>query len=482
MSLGGGGQFVGDANPGSYSGLLDQVVIHHRALSANEVLDRVSRPEAKPADAALVCNFDNGSARDESSHGTHGVSTGVETGKGKVGAALWFRTAAGGGGNAKGGGKDSYVEKSWDTYVPIVTRAMTLAGKNLFVAGPPDTLDEEYAFERMAAKDPAIERELAEQDAALEGQRGAKLWMMNVETGEQGGTLELDSPPVWDGMVVARGSSMSPPWTDASNASGNEEKFLSTAKSAEIRRGVNAENFCVSLRPLRFISVRLHHPRFSLRARPLGAGPVPARHSRGHGDAAGHVKLLVPLRGNGAANIRIEETSERRPHARRDCFFRPCRGRRFGRGKLDRRVAFTPLLDSPARQELLKRMLAGDPSSGSSADNGCRRTRPGPSGLRSGCASWSRSSRCRRRIRTIPTASSAPVPPLRLKFSVMRLSLRQPRGKTFLRHARRSQRRRNVLAQARAFAAPVFGKRPRARRLGRRGTRRRGDRGHDACS
>jgi hypothetical protein len=29
--------------------------------------------------------------------------------------------------------------------------------------------------------------------------------MMNVESGEQGNSLDLDSPPVWDGMVIARG-------------------------------------------------------------------------------------------------------------------------------------------------------------------------------------------------------------------------------------------------------------------------------------
>lgn len=203
--LGGGSGFVGESNPGAYTGMLDQLIVHHRALDAAAVLERVARPDAKfTGKAALVCTFDNGDARDESGNGTHGVSTGVETGKGKVGAALWFRTGgAGGGGGAPG--KDSYVEKKWDTYVPIVTRAMTLAGKNLFVSGPPDTLDEEYAFERMASKDPAIQKELEEQDAALEGKRGAKLWMMNVDTGEQGGSLELDSPPVWDGMVVARG-------------------------------------------------------------------------------------------------------------------------------------------------------------------------------------------------------------------------------------------------------------------------------------
>ncbi len=189
-----------------YTGLLDQLVIHHRALSADDMLLRVSQPEARPKDAALVCSFDNGDSRDESGHASHGVTTGVETGKGKVGAALWFRNVtpakAGKGGKANAG---SFVEHSWDTFVPIVTRAMALAGRNLFVAGPPDTLDEEYAFERMAAKDKAIQYDLEEQDAALDGKRGAKLWTMNVDTGEQSDSVNLDSPPVWDGMCVAQG-------------------------------------------------------------------------------------------------------------------------------------------------------------------------------------------------------------------------------------------------------------------------------------
>ena len=87
----------------------------------------------------------------------------------------------------------------------MIARSMALGGKTLLVSGPPDILDEEYAFERLAAKDPAILQELAEQDAALDGKRGAKLWAVNIETGEQAGGIELDSPPVWDGVVTARG-------------------------------------------------------------------------------------------------------------------------------------------------------------------------------------------------------------------------------------------------------------------------------------
>jgi hypothetical protein len=64
-------------------------------------------------------------------------------------------------GGGKGGkGAGSFVKHTWDRFVPIVARSMALAGKTVLVSGPPDTIDEEYAFERLAAKDPAILKEL----------------------------------------------------------------------------------------------------------------------------------------------------------------------------------------------------------------------------------------------------------------------------------------------------------------------------------
>lgn len=213
LSFGRGGSYVGGGVSTGYTGLLDQVAIYHQALDASAILAHYARPEAGLAEKpVLLCSFDKGDARDDSGNGTNGVSSRVDSGKGKIAEALWFRAPAGGKGKAKGGkgkpttpAKDSYIERKWDTYVPIVTKAMALAGDSLFVAGPPDTLDEEYAFERMAAKDSAINEALEEQDAALEGERGARLWVMNTGTGHQGASIDLDSPPVWDGMIVAQG-------------------------------------------------------------------------------------------------------------------------------------------------------------------------------------------------------------------------------------------------------------------------------------
>ena len=199
----GNGDGAAEGSAGGFSGLLDQFALYHKALTPGEVQQRFEAPDSKPADAVLICNFDNGDSRDSSANTAHGIGAGVETGKGKVGAALWFKPAGGGKGGK--GGAGSFVKHTWDRFVPIVARSMALAGKTVLVSGAPDTIDEEYAFERLAAKDPEILKELNEQNEALEGRRGAKMWAVNTETGEQSTGLELTSPPVWDGITVAQG-------------------------------------------------------------------------------------------------------------------------------------------------------------------------------------------------------------------------------------------------------------------------------------
>jgi len=211
----GGNSQVSDYGKGApYTGMLDQFAVFPRALSEGEVIEHAQDANAiKRATGAMVAmSFDNGTARDESGTGANGVLNGVETGKGKVGAALWFHKIgtgpsiiAGAGGAPAQPNKGSFVDHKWAHPVPIFTRAMAMAGSSIFISGPKDTVDEEYAFERMSQKDPAIFQELAEQDAALDGKRGALLWTVSTKTGEFGSSINLDSPPVWDGMAVAQG-------------------------------------------------------------------------------------------------------------------------------------------------------------------------------------------------------------------------------------------------------------------------------------
>jgi outer membrane protein assembly factor BamB len=207
------GSLVSDFGHGApYTGDLDLFALFPKALSEADINEHATQADAVQAGngAIVACTFDKGDARDESGNGLQGVISGVDTGKGKVGLGLIFHNAAvkvAAGATTKPAAKkpDSYVQARWTSYVPIATRSMALAGKTLLIAGPPDTLDEEYAFERMAAKDPAINTELVEQDDSLDGKKGGKLWGVSAETGATTQQIDLKSPPVWDGMIVAQG-------------------------------------------------------------------------------------------------------------------------------------------------------------------------------------------------------------------------------------------------------------------------------------
>lgn len=202
------GSSVGDYPIGyGYSGLLDEFAVYHRALSAAEVQDRSIAGCIPRKDAALAVSFDKGDARDDAGGGSNGVISGVDTGKGKTGMALWFHKQPANAmpltGAKNGGG--SFVQTRWTSFVPQFTRAMVMAGKTLVIAGPPDMVDEEYAFEALTRKDAAIQQLLQDQDDALEGRKGAELSLMNTIDGGQQQRVKLDSPPVWDGMAVAQG-------------------------------------------------------------------------------------------------------------------------------------------------------------------------------------------------------------------------------------------------------------------------------------
>ena len=91
----------------------------------------------------------------------------------------------------------------WSEDLPLLVRAMVLAGQTLFVAGPPDLVDEQDAAARIAA--PTIQAKLAEYSAALQGKRGALLLAVSTSDGKKLAEYRLDYPPTWDGMAAAQG-------------------------------------------------------------------------------------------------------------------------------------------------------------------------------------------------------------------------------------------------------------------------------------
>ena len=77
---------------------------------------------------------------------------------------LWSK--AGTGKNAK---------QAWQIAVPLRPRAMVLAGDKVFIAGPPDVWP----------------------------QKGGQVRCYKAADGTELGTVELDAPPVFDGMAAA---------------------------------------------------------------------------------------------------------------------------------------------------------------------------------------------------------------------------------------------------------------------------------------
>ncbi len=86
---------------------------------------------------------------------------------------------------------------------PLHARAMVLAGDKLIVAGPPDVLHEDDAFNQPF--DPNTQSAIAAQDAAYDGKHGARLLVVSATTGQTLAQRDLSVNPVWDGMAVAQG-------------------------------------------------------------------------------------------------------------------------------------------------------------------------------------------------------------------------------------------------------------------------------------
>ena len=83
---------------------------------------------------------------------------------------------------------------NWKCRIPVVGRAMVLAGETLFVAGPDDPVTQ-------VPQEPKEVDPLAE---ALESTKGGRLLGVSATDGKTVSDYELDSPPVFDGMCAAK--------------------------------------------------------------------------------------------------------------------------------------------------------------------------------------------------------------------------------------------------------------------------------------
>jgi outer membrane protein assembly factor BamB len=89
--------------------------------------------------------------------------------------------------------------------LPLLANAMTLGGRSLFLAGPPDLADETKMLGFLPGVDDAINRELRAQNDAWLGKKGGLLYVVSAADGRTLAQYKLNSFPVFDGMSAARG-------------------------------------------------------------------------------------------------------------------------------------------------------------------------------------------------------------------------------------------------------------------------------------
>lgn len=100
--------------------------------------------------------------------------------------------------------KMSSVKFNWRVVSPpLLVRAIVLADKTLFIAGPPDVVDETKAFGHF--NEAKVRVKLEQQQASLDGENGSLLWSVSVTDGKILSKQKLDSLPVFDGMAAAGG-------------------------------------------------------------------------------------------------------------------------------------------------------------------------------------------------------------------------------------------------------------------------------------
>lgn len=101
----------------------------------------------------------------------------------------------------KGNPKKALV---WEKKSPgLLARALVLAGDTLFAAGPPDVLDE--TRQGIRNEGPETLKAMVAQEEALAGRRGGIMVAVSKADGAARTRIDIDAPPVFDGMIAAGG-------------------------------------------------------------------------------------------------------------------------------------------------------------------------------------------------------------------------------------------------------------------------------------
>jgi hypothetical protein len=119
----------------------------------------------------------------------------------QLAAAKAKRAAKGAKADAQAAANVTQIRYQWSEPLPLFVRAMLMSGDKLFIAGPPDIVDEEDAFARWG--DAEVLARLREQSEILQGRKGASLWAVSAKDGKKLAEYQLDTLPVFDGMAAA---------------------------------------------------------------------------------------------------------------------------------------------------------------------------------------------------------------------------------------------------------------------------------------
>jgi len=194
------------SSPFNFTGLIDEVRLHFGEVDPDmfaKIVENAGGNRPIEKTCVLACSFDDGKVVDLSTGKNEATISLAKPEKGKFGGAFRFTSKPKKGGNQKGG---SGVNHNWTHDIPVLARGMVLAKNIIFVAGPPDVMDEEETFERIKARDDSVNEVIAKQQAALDGNQGSVLLAISTETGETLGKYDLGYLPTWDGMAAANGN------------------------------------------------------------------------------------------------------------------------------------------------------------------------------------------------------------------------------------------------------------------------------------
>ena len=191
-------------SPFYFTGTIDEVRLYHGPYSPAQIKESLSNPGKilKTDNLVLACTFNKGKFADFSDHKHKGKPGYIAPVEGKFEQALYFN---GKGPKAGSRGKAGGVAHKWNEDIPVLARSMVLAKDTIFLAGPPDNIDEEDTFRRIIARDHTVNAELNAQDEALEGKQGGVLLAIDKNTGQQLSSITLSELPTWDGMAAANG-------------------------------------------------------------------------------------------------------------------------------------------------------------------------------------------------------------------------------------------------------------------------------------